>query len=155
MPALIVLILMVIADQAVKYWAVTSLKEIGQIKLLEGFFSLTYVENRGAAFGFLEGGKWFLIILTLAVIIFAIIYYIKIRNDKEKWWLKIAIVMICGGGIGNLIDRLFRGFVVDFLDFIIFGYDFPVFNIADILIVVGTALLMGGIIVFGDKDGNN
>lgn len=155
MLALLIGVLLVVFDQLVKYWVVTCLKPIGSIKVIENLFYLTYVENRGAAFGFMDGAKWFLIVLTLVVVIGAIIYYIKIKNQKNKTWLKIAIVMICSGGVGNLIDRIFRSFVVDLFDVIIFGYDFPVFNVADILIVLGTALLMGGIIIFEDKNGNN
>lgn len=155
MVALIIGVLLVVFDQLVKYWVVTELRPVGSIKLIENLFYLTYVENRGAAFGFMEGAKWFLIILTLAVITVAVIYYIKIKNQRDKMWLKASIVMICSGGVGNLIDRIFRGFVVDLFDVIIFGYDFPVFNVADILIVLGTALLMGGIIIFEDKNGNN
>ncbi len=152
MIGLIVAVLLIIADQAVKFWAVKELQIFGSMEIIENFFSLTYVENTGAAFGFLEGAKWFFVVLTLVVVILAVVYYVKIYKDKSKWWIKTAIVMIGAGGIGNLIDRLFRGYVVDLFDFIIFGYDFPVFNVADILIVLGTALLMGGIIIFEGKN---
>lgn len=155
MAAVIIAILLIILDQIVKYMTVRLLEPLGSIKMIDGFFSLTYVENTGAAFGMLEGGKWLLIAITVIVLVVAVWYYIKIYRDKSKFLLKTAIVMIGSGGIGNLIDRIFRGYVVDMFDFIIFGYDFPVFNVADILIVVGTFLLMLGIMLYGEKDEHN
>ena len=77
------------------------------------------------------------------------------KKTKSNLWLRCAIVMVISGAIGNAIDRLFRSYVVDFFDFIIFGYDFPVFNVADILVVLGTALLAGGIILFDVKGKEN
>lgn len=149
---LISCIILIAVDQFTKLAVLGSLKSVGSIGIIDGFFSLTYVENRGAAFGMLEGGKWIFIAITLAVVVFAAVYYIKMPKTKENLWLRIAMAMIISGAIGNAVDRLFRGYVVDFLDFIIFGYDFPVFNFADILVVLGTALLAGGIIIFDGKE---
>lgn len=151
MTALIVCILLIAADQLTKLAAVGMLKKVGCVKIINGFFSLTYLENGGAAFGMLEGARWLFLMITIAITVLAVVYYIKMEKNKNNLWLRCAIVMIVAGAMGNAIDRLFRGYVVDFFDFIIFGYNFPVFNVADILVVLGTALLAGGIILFDEK----
>lgn len=135
-------------DQAVKYFTITVLKPVGGINVIDGFFSLTYVENRGAAFGILQGGKWIFIILTLIVCIACIIYYSKLAVENRLMVVRAAIILVCSGAVGNMIDRLFRGYVVDMLDFNIFGYDFPIFNFADICVCAGAFLLVIGIMFF-------
>ncbi len=135
-------------DQAAKYFAITVLKPLGSINIIEGFFSLTYVENRGAAFGIMQGGKWIFIILTVAVCIACVIYYSKLAAENRLMIVRAAIILVCSGAVGNMIDRLFRGYVVDMLDFNIFGYNFPVFNFADICVCVGAFLLVIGVMFF-------
>jgi lipoprotein signal peptidase len=139
---ILTIIVLIALDQLTKYIAVTNLQPIHKVVLINGFFNLTYIENRGAAFGALQGARWFFVILAAAVIIAGGIYYARMPKTKKTLLLRISMLLIGGGTIGNVIDRLFRTYVVDFLDFIIFGYDFPVFNLADIFIVVGTGLLM-------------
>ncbi|MBQ6554001.1 MAG: signal peptidase II [Firmicutes bacterium] len=139
---ILTIIVLIALDQLTKYIAVTNLQPIHKIVLINGFFNLTYIENRGAAFGAMQGARWFFVILAAAVIIAGGIYYARMPKTKNTLLLRISMLLIGGGTIGNVIDRLFRTYVVDFLDFIIFGYDFPVFNLADIFIVVGTGLLM-------------
>ena len=139
---ILTIIVLIALDQLTKYIAVTNLQPIHKVVLINGFFNLTYIENRGAAFGALQGARWFFVILAAAVIIAGGIYYARMPKTKNTLLLRISMLLIGGGTIGNVIDRLFRTYVVDFLDFIIFGYDFPVFNLADIFIVVGTGLLM-------------
>lgn len=153
MMPLVVCAILVLIDQGIKYIAVAGLKPVGSVDIIEGFFSLTYVENRGAAFGMLEGGKWLFVILTVVVCIACFIYYVKLLNENRLFIVRAAIVFICGGAVGNLIDRLFRGYVVDMLDFNIFGFNYPVFNFADICVCVGAFLLIVGILFFdrGDK----
>ena len=140
-PILTIIILIAI-DQITKYFALTNLRPVHKVVLIDGFFNLTYIENRGAAFGAMQGARWFFVILAAVVIIAGGIYYAKMPKTKNTLLLRISMLLIGGGTIGNVIDRLFRTYVVDFLDFIIFGYDFPVFNLADVFIVVGTVLLM-------------
>lgn len=149
---LIACIVLIAIDQLTKLVVLNSLKPVENVDIIKGFFSLTYVENRGAAFGMLEGGKWIFLAITAAVVVLAAVYYIKMQKTKENLWLRVAMAMIVSGAVGNAIDRLFRGFVVDFLNFWIFGWDFPVFNFADILVVLGTILLAGGIIIFDGKE---
>lgn len=148
---ILIFVLLVAVDQITKFFAVDRLKELVSVRIIKGFFSLTYVENRGAAFGMLQGGKWIFLAITAVVLVLIIIYYAKHKRTKENLWLRIALTMVAAGAVGNAADRLIRGFVVDFFDFNIFGYDFPVFNFADILVVVGTILLAGGIIFMDDK----
>lgn len=138
-------------DQAIKYIIFIALKPIGNIDIINNFFSLTYVENRGAAFGMLEGGKWLFVLLTIIVCIGLAIYYSKLVQQNRLFIVRVSIVLICAGAVGNAIDRIFRGFVVDMLNFNIFGYDFPVFNFADICVCIGAFFLVLGIMFF-DKN---
>ena len=141
MIAVIIVLFLIISDQLTKLAALNWLRPVKQKVLIEGFFNLTYVENRGAAFGSMQGARWFFVVLAVFVVAGLSFYYHRLEKTKKTLPLRIAIVLIVGGTVGNVIDRVLRGYVVDFLDFIIFGYDFPVFNAADIFIVVGTFLL--------------
>ncbi len=141
MIAVIIVLFLIISDQLTKLAAVNWLMPIKQRILIEGFFNLTYVENRGAAFGSMQGARWFFVVLAVLVVAGLSFYYRKIEKTKKTLPLRAAIILIVGGTVGNVIDRVLRGYVVDFFDFIIFGYDFPVFNAADIFIVAGTFLL--------------
>ncbi len=120
------------------------------IIIIEDFFYLTYVRNTGAAWSMFANKTWLLIIVSL-VIISIIVWYIYKNKPKTKLE-KIGYSMVLGGAIGNFIDRIVYGYVVDFLDFYVFGYDYPIFNLADILIVVGVILLV--IYTWRCKDGN-
>ncbi|KNF08727.1 lipoprotein signal peptidase LspA [Gottschalkia purinilytica] len=138
---IILAFIIVILDQLTKYYAVSHLAGKEPFIIIKDFFQFSYVENRGAAFGILQEQRLFFIMLTLIVIL-GIIVYTKI-NKKLSKASKTSLGMILGGAVGNFIDRLRLGYVIDFIDFK-FGkvYDFPVFNIADIFIVIGTFLLM-------------
>lgn len=135
--AVIVTILLVVVDQLTKLYAINVVKPQGPITVIENFYYFTYVENRGAAFGMLQNQRFLFIAVTL--IIFAVFGYILIKYKIEGKLFFTAIVLIFGGGIGNLIDRIFRGYVVDFLQFSFFP---PVCNVADYFITVGAVLLM-------------
>ena len=134
---IIISIILVIIDQITKLATVKYLMPVKSLTLIDGILSLTYVENRGAAFGVMQNARWFFIIFTLAVIVAAILYT-YVTKQKDKTFL-ISVVLICSGGIGNLIDRIFRGYVVDMLEVTFINY--PVFNIADICVVCGAILL--------------
>ena len=132
-------ILLLLIDQISKILVIKFLDINSGIELIKNFFYLTYTHNTGAAFSILTGQR--LLLILIAVIILILIFnYIK-KNKVEGKIEKIAFSLILGGALGNLIDRIIRGFVVDFLDFKIFGYNFPVFNLADTFIVVGVLLL--------------
>lgn len=131
----------VVIDQLSKKWAVLTLKDGESIKLIGDFLRFYYVENRGAAFGMLQNKIWFFVIIT--VIMFIILGYIFFKNKNITQLSRLSLVLIGGGALGNFIDRVKLGYVVDFID-IKFGrfYDFPVFNFADSFVVCGTFLLI-------------
>lgn len=113
--------------------------EIGQtIPLWEGVFHITSLRNKGAAFGILQGQRWFFIIVTLIVVL-GIIYYLQTegRNNRR---ISFALSLLLGGALGNFFDRLIRGEVIDSLDFRLI--DYPIFNLADVFIVSGVALMI-------------
>lgn len=140
---------LIAVDQITKYIALTRLKPVENVTFIKGFMDFTFVENRGAAFGILNGKVWLLLIVAV-VICAAIIYAMrKMPDTKEYKWLKWTLMLILAGAVGNVIDRLFRGYVVDFFEFTFISW--PVFNMADIYVVVGT-VLMAFIVLFVIKD---
>lgn len=133
-------LLIVLMDQLTK-WLVVTKMEIGEtIAVIEPVLYFTSHRNRGAAFGILQGQMWLFYIVTIIVVI-AIVYYMK-KEAKHSALTGISLALMLGGAIGNFIDRLFRGEVVDFVDTYIFGYDFAIFNVADSALTVGVALLI-------------
>lgn len=144
---IILSILLIFADQIIKFLTVKYLAPSGSIVILKNILSLTYVENRGAAFGILQDGRWFFIIVTI-VILSVLTYYLK-RHQGRGRLFNFSISLIYAGAIGNFIDRLFKGYVVDMIHATFI--DFPVFNFADCLIVVGVILLYVYILFF-DKE---
>lgn len=131
-------VLLIGIDQLTKYFVVTDLKPIGQKMLIPGFLQLSYVENTGAMMGLL-GGKTALMIL-LALISLAVLLVLIATKKIQFGFLYCCIASIVAGGIGNIIDRVFRGYVVDFIEFLF--VDFYVFNFADCLITVGAFLIV-------------
>ncbi len=137
---IIAALVMIVLDQVVKYWALTSLQAQHTIPLIENVFHLTYVENRGAAFSLLAqfDSRW--IFVALAVII-TIVIFIVLRIDYIQTALgRWSLVLVAAGALGNAIDRVIHGFVVDLFDFRLIH--FPVFNVADIFICVGGVLFV-------------
>ena len=134
------------ADMWTKFLAAERLLPIGTLPLWDGVFHLTYVENRGAAFGMLQNGRMFFIVATVLVLVLAAIVLRKYY--KESQLFKLALAFFTAGAVGNLADRIFRGYVVDFLDFRLIN--FPVFNIADIFVCVGAILIAVFILFFED-----
>ena len=139
-----IVILIVIFDQITKIWADKSLEMYQQIPVT-GFFNITKAYNYGAAFSFLdnEGGwqRWFFTTISLVV---SIVLFIWLwRMTRAERWLSVAIALILGGAVGNLIDRAVYGYVVDFIQVYWHTSYFPSFNIADAAISCGTALLLG------------
>lgn len=131
--------LLVVIDQLCKYAAETYLKPIGTSPIIQNVFHLTYARNTGAAFSILQGKQAFLVTVSLIVVIALLLYFFKNLN-KGNTYLNLSISLIIGGALGNLIDRIKLGFVVDFLDFIII--DYPIFNTADVFVVSGTIFLI-------------
>lgn len=104
--------------------------------IIDGFFSLTYVQNFGAGFSIMQNARTTFLIITPICLVGFTYLFIK-SNDKLS---KTALLLMISGTIGNFIDRIVRIYVVDFLDFIIFGWDFPIFNVADIFLAIGVCL---------------
>lgn len=129
--------LFIILDQLTKYYASTALV-YGDKVLIENFLRLSYLENRGAAFGILQE-KQVLFILVTALVVGVICYYLpKLEKFSWNYW---ALVLILSGTLGNFIDRIRLGYVIDFISFRFKNYHFAVFNLADAWIVLGSILL--------------
>lgn len=134
-----------VIDRLTKIYAVNNLME----KNIDGkVFNLTYLENRGAAFGILQDKRLIFIILTTAIVIYLLYYFIK-NIKTSPMILNLSLAMIISGAIGNFYDRLIQGYVVDFIEFSFVR--FPVFNVADILVTAGCALMIIYILLHGDK----
>lgn len=108
--------------------------------IIDNFLNITYVRNTGAAWSILDNNTWIVTVISLLIII-GIIYYVY-RNRVSKKILKIGYGLILGGAIGNFIDRIVYGYVIDFIDIDIFEWNYPIFNLADMFIVVGVILVM-------------
>lgn len=132
--------LIVIIDQLIKIIVANNMILNSSIQIINDFFSITYVQNLGAAFSILTGNRIFLIFI--AVISLIVIYKFFIKNIKLTKLDIFTYSLLFGGIIGNLLDRLIRGYVIDYLDFSFFGYDFPIFNLADIVIVISAFVLV-------------
>ena len=137
---IIVSIILLCIDQISKLLVVNLLTKTDSITIIKNFFYLTYINNDGAAFSILVGKRIFLILIAVLVTVM-LIRYIKKNNIQNKLEL-VSISLIIGGSLGNLMDRVVRGYVIDFLDFKIFNYNFPIFNLADTFIVIGVFLLL-------------
>ena len=132
------ILLLIILDQAVKGYVVKEIPLGGMRRFIPKVVSLTYLKNSGAAFSMLENQQWFLTIITLIAMGAAFVYLY--RHIKGSIWLLLGLTLIISGGIGNFIDRLRQGFVVDMfhLDFM----NFAIFNVADIYLTIGVGLLL-------------
>ena len=149
---MLVSIFSVAIDQIIKLIITYFMSLNSSIIIIKNFFSITYVMNNGAAWSILSGHSWFLILMAILALNLIYIFFIK---DKVLNKFEIIVYgLLIGGILGNLIDRILYGKVVDYLDFTIFNYNFPIFNFADILICVSVFLLIIGIIR-GDIDERN
>ena len=135
---ILISILTLVIDIISKQIVLNSMFEHQSISIIKNFFSITFTKNTGVAFSFLEGQIPLVVIIT-SIIIILILKYIK-TNKLDKYET-ICYGLIIGGAIGNLIDRVIYGYVIDFFDFNLLSYSFPIFNIADIAIVVGVFIL--------------
>jgi len=148
---LIYLILLVIIDQASKYWARTFLRKNGPLSIIPGVFKLQYHENTGAVWGIMTGKTDFLSIITIILIVLLLIVYFKIPKERKYLPIQIIWVFILAGAVGNFIDRISFKYVVDFIYFELI--DFPIFNIADSYLTVSCILLLIlGIFYYKDND---
>ena len=142
----LIILLLVGIDQLSKILALKYLKNVENIPIIQNMFHLTYVENRGAAFGMFQNNQIIFVIVALIASIYGLYY---LHKNKVNILGKVSILLIISGALGNLIDRVRLGFVVDYFDFrIIWEY---VFNVADIFVVLGTILLCIYILFYEDN----
>ena len=146
----LVIALLIALDQIIKGWALNFLQYKGSISVIDNVFNLTYVENRGAAFGLFQNNQWVFIAVALIASIIGL-YFLHSNKISSKLG-KLSVVLIIAGALGNLIDRIRLDYVVDYFDFVfIWNY---VFNLADCFIVVGTILLCIYVIISDNKQKN-
>lgn len=143
---LLLIVGVLVLDRIVKIYISTGLEPGQTVPVIEDIFHITYVQNSGAAFSMLQGHSTLLIILP-AIIIGIGIIFICVKHRQYNRTFMISLSLICGGGLGNLTDRMSAGYVVDMFDFRVF----PVFNVADICVCVGCGLLMLYMIIYNDK----
>ena len=133
-------VIIFIRDKIVKVFVGFSLELNTSITVFKNFFYISNVHNYGAAFSVLYGNRIFLIIVSIITLV--LVYYFLLKNKRFDWFNIILYSLLIGGILGNLFDRIIYGYVVDYLDFYIFGYNFPIFNIADICIVISVILII-------------
>ena len=144
---LIITAVMVAADIITKHFASAFLKNGASVPLIKDVFHLTYCENTGGAFSIFSGNPYLLAGVSLAVIVGAAVYVIV--KKPRSHILLTSISMIAAGGLGNIIDRITKGYVVDFFDFRLIN--FAIFNVADIFVCLGMALLVIYVLFIYDK----
>ena len=147
----IISIFVFLIDRIIKVIVSSNFKLNVRNKVIDGFFYITNCHNEGAAFSIFDGNRIFLILVTLIVLFSFYRYLIKNKNMSKLQTISYGILL--GGIFGNLFDRIVYGYVIDYLDFIIFNFDFAIFNLADVAIVISAFI----IILFegSDKDGKN
>lgn len=144
---IIIGLIIVLIDQVTKWITVSNLKEFQSVTVIENFFNFTFVKNTGAAWGIFNKSTLLLTIFSIFILVlFMYMYYVY--QDKITRFL---LAIIISGAIGNLIDRIRLQYVVDFFDFNLFGYRFPVFNVADIAVSVATLCLIVYLLFQGDR----
>ncbi len=141
---------LVALDQFTKYLVNAKIPVGESIEVIPQFFHLAHVRNEGAAMGILQGQRWIFMVFTTIVIIAAV--FVMLSGKIKNHWGIVAVSLVLSGGIGNMIDRLFLGEVIDFFSFIFWGYEFYVFNVADIFVCCGVAILAVYILFSKDFD---
>ena len=129
-------LILIIADQYTKHLAVRFIKPVGSVEVIKNILRFSYMENRGAAFGMLRDARWVFITVTV-ISVAAIVWWMVFRRPESRL-LRVSLLLILSGALGNLIDRVVLGYVTDMID--VAFIDFPVFNFADCCVVVGAVL---------------
>lgn len=143
----IIMAAVIAIDQITKWLAVQYLTKVETVPIIKDILHLTYLENEGAAFGILKNNRWVFLVISTVAIIGLIIYLVK-YPPKNKW-LIFGLSFIVGGGIGNMIDRLLLGYVVDFIDFRVIN--FAIFNGADSFVCIGAVLVLIYVFFFSEE----
>ena len=135
---LFIIVALMAIDQYSKYLIVSIFKLNDSVNIIDDFFRITYVQNFGAGFSIMQNETIFFYIITpICLVLFV---YLLLKTKKDDYISKVSLLLIIGGTLGNFLDRIFRVYVVDFLDFTIFGWNFPIFNIADSFLTIGVIL---------------
>ncbi|MDY3919385.1 MAG: signal peptidase II [Candidatus Limivivens sp.] len=137
---MLAVILLTVIDQFTKYLAFTRLRGQASVMLIPGVFELEYVENRGAAFGLFADSRWIFMIGSLVVFLALLFLYYRLPLSGKYRPLRMVCIGLCAGAVGNMIDRIWRGYVIDFFYFSLI--DFPVFNVADCYVVLSIAVFL-------------
>ena len=130
-------------DQLTKWLTVVNLAEYESFPVWQDVFHFTYVKNTGMAFGMLKDHRWVFMVFSTIAIVALIVYLFRFRPESR--WMQISMAMIIGGGIGNMIDRIFLGYVIDFIDVTLIN--FAVFNVADSFVCVGAGIMIVCLII--------
>lgn len=137
---LFVTLAVLILDQFTKAYIVKTMSVGDSYSVIPGFLNITSHRNTGAAWGILSGKMGFFFLVT--IIVLGLLTYFYIKEARGHFWMQMAISLLFAGALGNFIDRIKNGEVVDFIDTYIFGYDFPIFNVADSSLTVGVILIL-------------
>lgn len=138
--SLFITIVILILDQITKFFVASSMRIGETFEVIPNFLNITSHRNDGAAWGILSGKMFFFYIITVIILVVLIVFYIK--EAKHSLLMQIAISLLFAGALGNFIDRVLHGEVVDFVDTFIFGYNFPIFNVADSSLTIGVLLII-------------
>lgn len=136
---IVLIIAVLVLDQLTKVFINTTMELGESMDVISGFFRITNLHNTGAAWSMFEGKMLFFYIISVVFLVLMVYFY---RSEEADKLTKYGVVLMMAGTIGNFIDRLFLQYVRDFLDFVIIGYDFPVFNIADMSLCIGVGVVL-------------
>lgn len=146
----IFIVIIIALDQLTKYMIVKSLEIGDSLKVIKNLLYITSHRNEGAAWGILQGKMWLFYIVTIVVLVILIMFFKSEGYGKPL--IQFGLSLLIAGSIGNFIDRLFRSEVVDFIDTYIFGYNFPIFNVADAALTIGVIVLIIVILFEGKEE---
>lgn len=144
------IIILIALDQLTKFLIVKSLEVGESIKVISNFLYITSHRNQGAAWGILQGKMWLFYIVTIVVLVILFMFFKNEGYGRPD--VQLGLSLLIAGSIGNFIDRLFRGEVVDFVDTYIFSYNFPIFNVADSALTIGVIVLIIVILFEGKEE---
>lgn len=136
----LIVVLIVLLDQISKYFADLYLQNADSFSVIPHFISFQYHENRGAAWGILADHRWVFLVISTVAIIGISVYLFYIRKEQVPFLFRLSLAFFVGGGIGNMIDRIALGYVIDFIQFDFI--DFPIFNVADSFITIGAFFML-------------
>ena len=152
MTYIFVVLIALLIDIFTKLAAVKILMPINSVEIIKNILNFTYVENKGIAFGMFAGRRFLFIIMSLVILVMVLLVIFKTPKEARSIFLKVGGALVVSGAVGNLIDRVFKGYVVDFIE--LRFIDFPVFNVADIAVCIGAAMLIIHFLFFDGKNVN-